>query len=264
MSVRVYRGKHRDLSGPSKFLRLIPWLCTLALFIAGTLWLFISDDRKDSLFVFILIFALSTAVFHALVWHGFSWSLTFGVIAYGISFSFLALNSATGLIFGDVTYGYSLGNQLFSVPAILPIFWLTISYITFTIARRIYYSVAAVSILGGLFSTAAVFGLEQVAIAAGYWSWLNDVDQVKSYLSLPLKFYLATFVISVIILFMAGQLNRNEKLSSRPPFFNYLILTLVFFAILMFNFNSSTSAYWVLAAMGSTSLVYALGALRKN
>jgi uncharacterized membrane protein len=264
MSVRVYRGKHRDLSGPSKIVKATIWVNVLSLLISSLLWWLLTPDRKDSLTVFILMFAFSLVVIHSLIWNGFSWSLTFGVIAYGISFSFLALNNATGFPFGDVSYSYRLGSQFFSVPAILPVAWLTISYFAFILARRFFYSVTSVSLLGAVFSTVAIFGFEQVAIAIGYWAWLTEADQVNTFLSLPVQFYIATFIILLIILFMAGQLNRNEKLTSRSIFIAYLILTLLFFSILIFDFALNINAYWVLAAMGSTILIYIFGALKDN
>jgi hypothetical protein len=262
MSIRVYRGKHRELGGPSKLLRSIPWINILALLVSGVLWLFISQDRKDSLTVFMLFFLFAIALFHSLIWHGFSWTVTYSVIAYGISFSMLALNNASGLLYGDISYSYRLGNWFFSVPAILPFLWLAISYISFTIARRIYFSTFSVSISGALFITAALFGFEQLAISAGYWSWLTDVDQVTNFLGVPLKFIAVSFLVSVFILFMVGQLPRNDKLSSRPPFTTYVILAFIFFSILFVQFGLLTNALWVFAIMGSLSLFYAISVIR--
>jgi hypothetical protein len=262
MSIRVYRGKHRELGGPSKFLRLIPWINILALLFTGLLWLFISEDRKDSLTVFMLIFLLAISISHSLIWHGFNWTLTFGVIAYGISFSMLALNNVSGFIYGDISYTYRLGNWFFSVPAILPFLWLAISYLSFTIARRIFFSTLSVSLSGALFSAAALFGFEQIATNAGYWSWLIEEDGVASFLGVPLRFILMSILVSALILFMVGQLSRNDKLSSRPPFTTYLILGFIFFAIVFIEFGLLSNALWVIALMGSLSLAYTVAVIK--
>lgn len=262
MSVRVYRGKHRELGGPSRGLRLVPWLNVLALFVSSVLWLFISEDRRDSLTVFILIFLFSTAVFHALIWHGFSWALTFGIIAYGISFSALALNTANGFLFGDIEYTYRLGNQLFSVPSILPLFWVAISYFAFTLARRISYSLPVVIFLGALFANSAKLGLDEIAIKAGYWRWVNLPAAERIFLDLPLKAIVVSILVFALIIFMASQLPRNDKLSSRPPFFAYLTFTFFTVIATFIYFDEMRNAIWIFLYMGILSLIYTFKALR--
>ncbi len=262
MSVRVYRGKHRELGGPSRSLRLVPWLNVIALLISSALWLFISDDRRDSLTVFILIFLFSTAVFHALIWHGFSWSLTFGIIAYGISFSALALNSATGILFGEIDYSYRLGNQLFSVPSMLPLFWVAISYFAFTLARRISYSLTLVILLGSLFASSSQLGLEELATKAGYWSFTNLIAQERFFLDLPLRSVFVSLLVFALIIFMASQLPRNEKLSSRPPFFAYLIFNIFTATIILISFSDAQNSIWIFSFTGILSLIYSFKALK--
>jgi hypothetical protein len=262
MSVRVYRGKHRELGGPSKGLRLVPWLNVLALFVSSALWLFTPADRQDSLFIFILIFLFSTALFHALIWHGFSWAITFGVIAYGISFSALALNGSAGILFGEIAYTYRLGNQLFSVPSILPLFWVAISYFAFTMARRMTFSPLAVIVIGAFFANSAQFALEQVATNAGYWQWLNSDEATRTFIDIPTRALLVGFFVFVLILFMASQLPRNDKLSSRPPFAAYLIFSIFCSLLVFIGFDLLINALWIFSYLGVLALLYTFTAFK--
>ncbi len=262
MSVRVYRGRHRELGGPSRGLRLVPWLNVAALLISSVLWLFITEDRRDSLTVFIILFLFSSAVFHALIWHGFSWAITFGIIAYGISFSALALNASTGFLFGSIDYSYRLGNQLFSVPSVLPLFWVAISYFSFTLARRISFSLPAVVALGALFANSAQIGLDEISFKAGYWSWVNPLTEESFFLDLPLRAILVSLLVFAVIIFMASQLPRNDKLSSRPPFFAYLIFTMFTAVVTFVYFDDLRNATWIFLYLGILSLIYAFKVLR--
>jgi hypothetical protein len=262
MSVRVYRGKHRELGGPSKGLRLVPWLNVFALFISSALWLFMPANRQDSLFLFILIFLFSTAVFHAVIWHGFSWAITFGIIGYGISFSALALNGSAGILFGEIAYTYLLGNQLFSVPSILPLFWVAISYFAFTMARRMVYSPIAVIVIGAFIANSVQFALEQVATNAGYWQWLNLTESTRTFVSIPTRALVVGFFVFALILIMASQLPRNDKLSSRPPFAAYLIFSFFCSLIVFIEFDLFINALWIFSYLGVLALLYAFIAFK--
>ena len=56
MSIRVYRGPHRDSGGPTAGFRTLPWVF-FALGVLGTaLWPIFPLDRKDSLTFFIVFF----------------------------------------------------------------------------------------------------------------------------------------------------------------------------------------------------------------
>lgn len=262
MSIRVYRGKHRELGGPSQGLRLVPWLNVLALLVASVPWLFVPENRQDSLFVFILIFLFSSALFHALIWHGFSWTITFGLIAYGISFSALALNGSAGILFGEVDYSYRLGNQFFLVPSILPFFWVAISYLAFTLARRMVFSLFFVVMLGAFFSSAAIFALEQVATNVGYWQWLNVEETANTFIDIPAKALWVGFLVFALVLFMASQLPRNAKMSSRPPFAAYFIFLILCALIVFIKFNLFINAFWILSLLTISILLYAFIAFR--
>lgn len=262
MSVRVYRGKHREFGGPSQALRLVSWVNLLALLICSFLWLLLPEDRLDSLTVFILIFFFSTAMFHAIIWHGFSWTITFGIIAYGISFSALALNASSGILFSTVQYSYRLGNQFFAVPSILPLFWLAASYFAFTLARRMTFSNIFVVLIGSLLTTLTYFSLELLALGADFWQYnLNQVSGL-SFQGVPLRALIVSFTVFFIILFMVSQLPRNDKLSSRPPFFAIFIFNLFVAIVTFVKFSNFSSSLWLMLFLGLISLAYTVTALR--
>ncbi|MDC0579425.1 carotenoid biosynthesis protein [Bacteroidia bacterium] len=95
-----------------------------------------------------------------------------------------------GYLFGDYTYGKSLGLKYLNVPLIIPITWVMLS-----ISARSLINLLTNQYLVSVFLTALVitsydFLLEQVAIRFGWWNW-NQPD-------IPIFNYVCWFGLSFI------------------------------------------------------------------
>ena len=172
MSIRVYRGPHRDTGGPTFGFRTIPWIFFGLGLLFSALWPIFPQDRQDSLSLFLILFLFIATTAHAFIWWGMAWAATFLVVSLGLSFSFLAINSATGFIFGDVQYTYRLGIQLFHVPFSSPLIWSSVSYLGIVLSRRITRAVIMSPLTAAFISLGLLLVVESLFANAGYFQWL--------------------------------------------------------------------------------------------
>ena len=110
----------------------------------------------------------------------------------GFTLEFIGTN--TGLIFGDYTYGQTLGFQIGHVPLIIGVNWLILVYSSAAIVN--YFLEESHVVVKSIISAALMVGLdffiEPVAMKYDFWSWANDV--------IPIQNYIAWFVIAFFLL----------------------------------------------------------------
>lgn len=222
MSIRVYRGPHRDTGGPTIGFRTIPWIFFGLGLIFTTLWPIFPTDRKDSLSVFLILFFFIATTAHAFIWWGMAWAATFLVVSLGLSFSFLAINSATGFIFGDVQYSYRLGIQLFHVPFTSPLIWSSVTYLGIVISRRISRAVIMSPLTAAFISLGLLLVIESLFVNAGYYQWLPK-PEVYTILGInPLRFQIVSFFVLLLIMVLSSQNTKNERSSTKFPYLTYI------------------------------------------
>ena len=71
-----------------------------------------------------------------------------------------------------------------------------------------------------------------------------------------------SLLVFAVIIFMASQLPRNDKLSSRPPFFAYLIFTMFTAVATFVYFDDLRNATWIFLYLGILSLIYTFKVFR--
>jgi uncharacterized membrane protein len=105
----------------------------------------------------------------------------------------------TGFIFGNYSYGKSLGPKIFGTPLIIGINWLLLIYSANVIACRL----PVLNILKILFASTLMvvcdLVMEQVAPELKMWNFKNDI--------VPLRNYFSWFIISLLfssIFYLAG------------------------------------------------------------
>lgn len=243
MSIRVYRGPHRDTGGPTFGFRTIPWIFFALGLIGSALWSTFPIDRRDSLTFFIIVFIFIATTAHAFIWWGMAWAGTFMVVSLGISFSVFAINSATGFIFGDVSYTYRLGFQLLYVPFITPLMWSSTIYLGIVISRRISRAVAMSPLTAALATTGLLVALDGLFVKAGFHSWLTWIDKPVLFGLSPLKYQLITFVIVLIIMVLSGQNSKNDRYSTRMPILTFTWLFI--FTIYCARFLVENLSYFI-------------------
>lgn len=124
----------------------------------------------------------------------------------------------TSLIFGDYSYGKTLGLKLFDVPLMIGVNWVVLAYCTSIIADKTKSSVFIKSLFAAFLMILVDYFIEPVAINYDYWSW--------STINIPLQNYTAWFVISFIMALFFYKLKVN---TSNPLALPIYFMQLIFF-----------------------------------
>ncbi len=148
-------------------------------------------------------------------------------ITYIITFSIEAIGVATGAVFGEYTYGPTLGPMILEVPLVIGFNWVLVVVGAVIIANKISPNIYIASIIGGGISTLFDFFLEPVAIKLDYWNWSGG--------SIPIQNYVAWFLIATV--FSYSFLKMRLKCRSDLAI-HYLFVQALFFLILQIYLTS--------------------------
>jgi len=97
----------------------------------------------------------------------------------------------TGRIFGNYSYGGTLGLKLFGTPLIIGINWAMLVFATSSITDKTRLPVSVKIILASLLMVCYDLFLEQVAGILDMWHWKDNI--------VPIQNYLAWFLIALIL-----------------------------------------------------------------
>lgn len=141
------------------------------------------------------------------------------VFSAGFLIEVLGVN--TGLIFGNYSYGKTLGIKLFDVPLIIGINWLILVYSVGIISDKLNSSAILKSIVGASMLVTLDFFIEKVAVKYDFWNW--------NLVSVPLQNYIAWFIVSFLLLLIFNKSNFLKDNKIALPLF---MIQLVFFVSL--------------------------------
>lgn len=127
----------------------------------------------------------------------------------------------TGYLFGDYTYGESLGMKLFDVPLIIGINWGMLVIISASVAKRIQMNNYFQAVVAALFMLLLDILIEPIAIVSDYWIWEGEV--------IPMFNFISWFGIALLLQFVYFGLNLAEKNKVATALY---CIQFMFFAIL--------------------------------
>ena len=133
-------------------------------------------------------------------WIGFA-----GIALAGFVTELIGVN--TQRLFGNYTYGDTLGIKLWNTPLTIGLNWLVLIYCIASLSKNIrdhwYFP-----LIGAATMVAFDWIMEPVAIATGMWSWAND--------QIPLKNYTDWFLISGFLFLMLRilKIELNNRIAS--------------------------------------------------
>ncbi|RYZ99371.1 MAG: carotenoid biosynthesis protein [Sphingobacteriaceae bacterium] len=176
------------------------------------------------LFVMIVPFHLLLMLAMVLISHQYfnSRFILFFALIFLTGFTAEWVGVHTGLLFGDYTYGNTLGFKLLDIPLMIGVNWFLLVYATGVLLQRSRLKNAFLRVLIG----AAILVLldvliEPAAMRFDYWDWAND--------TIPVKNYVCWFVVSAAMLWIF-EMFKFQKQSMVAP---VLLLTqFVFFIAL--------------------------------
>jgi hypothetical protein len=182
----------------------------------------------------------------------------------GISFSVLAINSATGFILGDISYTSRLGFQLLFVPFVTPLIWSSAIYIGIVVSRRISRAVAMSPLTAAFATTGLLIALDALFVKAGFHSWLTWIDKPALLGLSPIRAQVITFGIVLVIMILTGQNSKNDRYSTRMPILTYswiFVFTIFCARFLADNFNNFLFAILI---MGYVIIAFVYKTIKGN
>lgn len=142
------------------------------------------------------------------------------IIIFLFTFMLEVIGVKTGYIFGNYSYGNTLGSKFLEVPIIIGFNWTFIILGAISISQKVssnkYIVIISAAIMAVLFDVI----LEPVAVRLNYWSWAEGV--------IPIINYVSWFIIAALSTFLF------YKMKLRVTFLHgkYFVVQLVFFLIL--------------------------------
>lgn len=129
-----------------------------------------------------------------------------------------------GWIFGNYTYGQTLGIKADEIPLIIGVNWFLLIYSAGVLMQRTRIrSILIRVIVGAIILVLLDLIIEPVAQHFNYWHWTNNI--------VPLKNYLDWFLVSGVMLFVFEKFGFRKQGIVAPVF---LLVQFVFFMVLIF------------------------------
>ncbi|WP_080238017.1 carotenoid biosynthesis protein [Spirosoma rigui] len=97
----------------------------------------------------------------------------------------------TEAIFGRYAYGWGLGAKIWSVPPVIGINWLTLSYCCGSVCDQLRVPVWLKILLASTLMVVLDVFIEPVAVALDFWTWYNQ--------PVPLQNYVAWWLVSAAL-----------------------------------------------------------------
>lgn len=153
-----------------------------------------------------------------------------------LSFFIEALGVNTGLIFGEYSYGRTLGPALLNTPLMIGLNWVLLVYLCHSVSVMIFeklprgsagfrlYGKAPsllVAFTGGILMVVYDIILEPAAIQLDMWTWMGN--------GIPLQNYVAWFLFSFVFILFIGLSRIDTRNKTALPLY---LLQLAFFLIL--------------------------------
>ena len=143
------------------------------------------------------------------------------LLIFLIGFSIEAVGVATGVLFGNYTYGSVFGYKLFETPILIGVNWLFLALSTYGIVKHFTEKAVWLVLLPPILMTALDYLVEPVAMELGFWSWKNNTIPLQNYA----MWFVTSAVIHSLIYFFRPKI--NAKIS-----FVIISVQLFFFGIL--------------------------------
>jgi len=150
--------------------------------------------------------------------------LVASILIYSLGFIVELIGVKTGLLFGEYSYGNTLGLKLFNIPLIIGVNWLMLVFSVGCILNSANLSFVVKSIIGAFMLVFLDFLIEPIAIKFDFWTWQNGM--------IPFKNYVAWFLFSFLFLmiFYKFQFNKNNSIAKLLYFVQILffgVLTII-------------------------------------
>jgi putative membrane protein len=142
--------------------------------------------------------------------------IAIGILGYFIE----VLGVNTGLIFGEYSYGKTLGLKLFETPLAIGINWIVLPYSAVYTIHKIHSNKILVAALAATILVILDFLIEPVAIAFDFWSWTQKSIPINNYVA----WYIISFCFSYLLLYFKGE--STNRFAAYLLFFQFLFFSI--------------------------------------
>lgn len=130
--------------------------------------------------------------------HNLKYVISFIAVAI-IGFVSEVIGVKTGMIFGNYTYGSTLGFKFLEVPLTISLNWALLASACILISSYISSNRMVISIITALMATAIDFLIEQVAPGLDFWKFAGGIAGWHNYLGWLLVSFIAAFLFVPIL-----------------------------------------------------------------
>jgi len=132
-----------------------------------------------------------------LIWTDRQWTnkkTYLAFLAFFVGFFAEMIGTNTGLIFGNYTYGQTLGFQIGHVPLIIGVNWFMLVYATAALINQFFerWNWFVKAIFSALLMVGLDIFIEPVAMKYDFWNWESGI--------IPIQNFIGWFVIALILL----------------------------------------------------------------
>lgn len=125
----------------------------------------------------------------------------------------------SGILFGQYTYGITLGPGIACVPFAMILNWIIIFTGSISLAEIFFKNKTLIIISASVFSVLFDYLIEPVAVIFKYWSWEGNQVPIKNYIT----WGILIFIFSIIFVLL------KLKVKTRLPAFLFVIQLIYFF-----------------------------------
>jgi putative membrane protein len=193
----------------------------------------------------VAFFLASTS--HALLHRGARWTAAFVLVTAGGGLLAEAAGTATGLPFGDYTYGPGLGSRLLGVPLVIPLAWSMMAYPCLLVGQRLTRSPAAAALVGGWALASWDLFLDPQMVEAGYWRWADVRHALPGSPDVPVSNHLGWLLVAIAMMAALQALPRRRADDRQPA------------TLFLWTYGSSVLANAAFFGRPATALVGGIG-----
>ena len=153
---------------------------------------------KPSFFLPFTPFTLFYTVFVFLLFQplkNYKYVLSFLLIAL-IGFVSEVIGVKTGVVFGNYSYGYSLGYKVLQVPLIISLNWALIVNASVLVSSKLSTNKIVLPLLTATIATSLDFLIEQVAPKLNFWHFKSGLAGWHNYLAWFIICFVTTFIVN--------------------------------------------------------------------
>ncbi|WP_299464814.1 carotenoid biosynthesis protein [uncultured Microscilla sp.] len=114
----------------------------------------------------------------------------------------------TGLLFGNYSYGATLGFKIWGTPVIIGVNWLILVYSSGVVTHQLKLPIVVKSALAAAIMVGLDYLIEPVAMRYDFWGWQNDIIPLQNYV----MWYIVAF--ALLMLFHRLKFDKNNPLAA--------------------------------------------------